>query len=108
VRIAVGGCLVRSWDRIAPRLESALRAGPPFPPELVVGRFPYDAPLLGAVALAIDSATKGVATSGAGTSGAGVTTVTSADGAGITEIAETAITDVTGVTNLTLNSNTGV
>jgi glucokinase len=101
VRIAAGGGLVRSWDRIAPRLESALRAGPPFPPELVVGRFPYDAPLLGAVALAIDAATS--------STGAPVALAT-ADGAEITEIADTAITgvtDVTGVTSLTLNSNTG-
>lgn len=105
VRIAVGGGLVRSWDRIAPRLESALRAGPPFPTELVVGRFPYDAPLLGAVALAIDAATS--------STDAPVALVD--DGAQITEIADTAITDtaitdisdVTGVTNLTLNSNTG-
>lgn len=98
VRIAVGGGLVRSWDRIAPRLESALRAGPPFPPELVVGRFPYDAPLLGAVALAIDAATSSTDAPVALAAG---------DGAEITEIADTAITDVTGVTNLTVNSNTG-
>lgn len=101
VRIAVGGGLVRSWDRIAPRLESALRAGPPFPPELVVGRFPYDAPLLGAVALAIDAATSSTDAPVA---------LAAADGAEITEIADTAITDVTdvtGVTNLTVNSNTG-
>jgi glucokinase len=57
VRIAVGGGLVRSWDRIGPRLQAALGSGPPFPPELVVADFPYDAPLLGAVALAIDAAT---------------------------------------------------
>jgi glucokinase len=55
-RIAVGGGLVRSWDRIEPRLTSALNAGAPFPPELVVAHFPYDAPLLGAVALAVDAA----------------------------------------------------
>ena len=106
VRIAVGGGLVRSWDRIAPRLESALRAGPPFPPELVVGRFPYDAPLLGAVALAIDAATSSTDAPVA---------LAAADGAEITEIADTAITntaitdvtDDTGVTNLTVNINTG-
>jgi glucokinase len=55
-RIAVGGGIVRSWPRIGPRLEHALRAGTPFPPELVVARFPYDAPLLGAVAMAVDAA----------------------------------------------------
>ena len=101
VRIAVGGGLVRSWDRIAPRLESALQAGPPFPPELVVGRFPYDAPLLGAVALAIDAATS---------SSSAPVALAAVDGAEFSEITDTAITDVTGVTGvtkLTLNSNTG-
>jgi glucokinase len=56
VRIAVGGGLVRSWDQIGPQLTRALAAGPPFPPELVLAHFPYDAPLLGAVALAVDAA----------------------------------------------------
>jgi glucokinase len=55
-RIAVGGGIVRSWARIRPRLHHALRAGTPFPPELVVAHFPYDAPLLGAVAMAVDAA----------------------------------------------------
>jgi glucokinase len=55
-RIAVGGGLVRSWDRIRPGLERALSNGVPFPPELVVARFPYDAPLRGAVAMAVDAA----------------------------------------------------
>jgi glucokinase len=69
VRIAVGGGLVRSWDRIAPVLQAALRIGPPFPPELVVGRFPYDAPLLGAVAVAIDAVGGGPGTTGGGGTG---------------------------------------
>jgi glucokinase len=43
VRIAAGGGMVRAWDRIGPPLAAALRAGAPFPPELVPGRFPYDA-----------------------------------------------------------------
>jgi glucokinase len=55
-RIAVGGGIVRSWARIRPRLHHALRTGTPFPPELVVAHFPYDAPLLGAVAIAVDAA----------------------------------------------------
>jgi glucokinase len=58
-RIAVGGGIVRSWARIRPRLQQALRAGTPFPPELVVAHFPYDAPLLGAVAIAVDAAQGG-------------------------------------------------
>jgi glucokinase len=56
VRIAVGGGMVRSWDRLRPGLEEALAAGVPFPPELVVARFPSDAPLIGAVGLAVDAA----------------------------------------------------
>jgi predicted NBD/HSP70 family sugar kinase len=55
-RIAVGGGMVRSWDRLQPSLHRALSAGVPFPPELVVARFPADAPLIGAVALAIEAA----------------------------------------------------
>jgi glucokinase len=56
VRIAVGGGMVRSRDRIMPGLGAALRAAVPFPPELVVADFPDDAPLRGAVAIAIDAA----------------------------------------------------
>ena len=48
--------MVRSWERIRPQLARALSAGVPYPPELVVARSPYDAPLLGAVALAVDAA----------------------------------------------------
>jgi glucokinase len=55
-RIAVGGGMTRSWERIAPRLEEALRSGVPYPPDLVLAHFPHDAPLLGAVALAVDAA----------------------------------------------------
>lgn len=54
-RVAVGGGITRSWDRIRPRLEAALLAGVPYPPQLVLARFPHDAPLLGAVALAVDA-----------------------------------------------------
>jgi glucokinase len=55
-RIAVGGGMVRSWARIRARLQDALQHGTPFPPELVVAHFPHDAPLLGAVAIAVDAA----------------------------------------------------
>jgi hypothetical protein len=55
-RIAVGGGMVRSWARIRPRLADALQQGTPFPPELVVAHYPHDAPLLGAVAMAVDAA----------------------------------------------------
>ncbi len=57
-KIAVGGGMTRSWDRIEPRLTEALHAGVPYPPELVLAHFPHDAPLLGAVALAVDAATR--------------------------------------------------
>lgn len=55
VRIVVGGGMVGSWEYLRPGLEQALNAGVPFPPELVAARFPADAPLIGAVALAIDA-----------------------------------------------------
>jgi glucokinase len=54
-RIAAGGGLTRSWHLIGPRLGAALRAAVPYPPSLELGRFPHDAPLLGAVALAVDA-----------------------------------------------------
>jgi glucokinase len=57
-KIAVGGGMTRSWDRIEPRLTAALRAGVPYPPDLVLAHFPHEAPLLGAVALAVDAATR--------------------------------------------------
>jgi glucokinase len=55
-RIAAGGGMVRSWDRIQPVLADALAKAVPYPPELVLADFPHDAPLLGAVALAVDAA----------------------------------------------------
>ncbi len=55
-RIAVGGGMVRAWARIGPRLQHAVSSGVPFPPDLVLAHFPYDAPLMGAVALAVDAA----------------------------------------------------
>jgi glucokinase len=55
-RIAVGGGMVRSWDLIGPRLRAALDAAVPFPPELVLAAFPYDAPLIGALMLGAEAA----------------------------------------------------
>jgi glucokinase len=57
-RIATGGGMTRSWARIEPRLSEALRVGVPYPPELVLAHFPHEAPLLGAVALAVDAAAR--------------------------------------------------
>lgn len=55
-RIAVGGGMARDLDMIRPVLEQALQAAVPYPPELVLARFPYDAPLVGALALACEAA----------------------------------------------------
>src|ERR1700722_17018242 len=55
VRIAVGGGMTRSWDRIRPQLDAALDSAAPCRPELVLADFPFDAPLMGALALAVDA-----------------------------------------------------
>jgi glucokinase len=55
-RIAVGGGMVRSWDQLAPRLRAALDAAVPYPPELVIAAFPFDAPLIGALAQGVAAA----------------------------------------------------
>lgn len=61
-RIAVGGGMTRAWERIGPTLAQALRAAVPYPPELVLAHFPQEAPLLGAVALAVDATSNNIAT----------------------------------------------
>jgi glucokinase len=55
-RIAVGGGMVRSWPRLEGPLRQALDESMPFPPDLVMGAYPYDAALVGAVSLAVDAA----------------------------------------------------
>jgi predicted NBD/HSP70 family sugar kinase len=55
-RIAVGGGMVRSWRRLHDGLRRALDAAVPYPPELVIADFPFDAPLRGVLALATASA----------------------------------------------------
>lgn len=64
VRIAVGGGMTGSWERLRPGLERALQAGVPFPPELVLAEFNFDAPLIGAVALAVEAAQARQSTAG--------------------------------------------
>jgi glucokinase len=56
VRIAVGGGMMGSWAQIEPTLRQALDAAVPFPPELVAAEFPFDAPLIGALALGLQAA----------------------------------------------------
>jgi glucokinase len=56
VRIAVGGGMVRSWDALHDGLRRALDAAVPYPPELVRAAYPFDAPLMGAVALGVTAA----------------------------------------------------
>jgi len=71
-RIAVSGGLVRSWELIGPRLRAALDAAVPYPPELVIAAFPYDAPLIGALAHGVAAArgrSTGVATAQKGIPG---------------------------------------
>lgn len=55
-RVAVGGGMVRSWSMIEPKLRHALETSVPFPPELVLGAFPFDAPLVGAITIGIEAA----------------------------------------------------
>ena len=55
-RVVLAGGLMGAADRIMPRVAAVLRRSVPFPPELVKARFVDDAPLVGAVALALASA----------------------------------------------------
>jgi glucokinase len=54
-RVVVGGGMVRSWDRLRPTLAAALATAVPFPPDLVLAAYPFDAPLIGALAMATDA-----------------------------------------------------
>jgi glucokinase len=58
-RVAVGGGMVRSWSLIEPALRGVLTSSVPYPPELVLGAFPYEAPLVGAISMAIEAALQG-------------------------------------------------
>ena len=55
-KVAVGGGIVRSWARIDKPLRRALEQFVPFPPELVLGAYPYDAALVGAITLGVREA----------------------------------------------------
>lgn len=55
-RIAVGGGLAAAGKQLLDPLRATLQRAVPFPPELVVARFRDDAPLAGALQLAVDAA----------------------------------------------------
>jgi glucokinase len=63
-RVVVGGGMVRSWERLHPTLAHALASAVPFPPELVLAAYPFDAPLIGALAMAT-AASRDVSSEGA-------------------------------------------
>jgi glucokinase len=54
-RLVVGGGLVRSWDRFGPALTRAISDSVPFPPDVVPAAHPFDAPLIGALALGLSA-----------------------------------------------------
>jgi glucokinase len=56
-RIAVGGGMMGASELVLTALRRRVRLAVPFPPEVVEARFVHDAPLRGAIALAIDAAT---------------------------------------------------
>lgn len=56
-RIAVGGGMMGSADRILDHLSRRLRMAVPFPPEIVPARFIHDGALRGAAALALEAVT---------------------------------------------------
>ncbi len=60
-RVAVGGGMVRSWERLEGPIAQALKAGVPYPPELVVAAYPHDAALVGALALGAEALGAGLA-----------------------------------------------
>lgn len=67
-RVAVGGGMVRSWDRIEGPLRRALERHVPYPPQLVRAAYPFDAALRGAIDLGVDLARRRTTPDGAGTS----------------------------------------
>jgi glucokinase len=55
-RIAVGGGLMNAAEWVLAALRRRVRQAVPFPPEVVAARFVHDAPLRGAIGLALDAA----------------------------------------------------
>jgi glucokinase len=55
-RVAIGGGFARYRERLQGPLEHALKSGVPYPRELVMAAYPFDAPLAGALALGAEAA----------------------------------------------------
>ena len=55
-RVAVGGGMVKILGPPPGTAGAGARVKGPFPPELVIAAYPFDAPLVGALALAIEAA----------------------------------------------------
>jgi glucokinase len=55
-RVVIGGGMMSAAHHILPRVSAVAARAVPFPPEIVAARFIHDAPLLGAIALALDAA----------------------------------------------------
>ncbi|MEZ0074326.1 ROK family protein [Planotetraspora sp. GP83] len=53
-RVVIGGGMMGAAQLIVPHLREAVRQAVPYPPEIVAARFVDDAPLYGALALALD------------------------------------------------------
>ncbi|GAA0268201.1 ROK family protein [Cryptosporangium japonicum] len=53
--VVLGGGLMRAAEHIVPRVAAVLERAVPFPPELALAHFVDDAPLLGAMALALEN-----------------------------------------------------
>jgi glucokinase len=58
-RVVIGGGMMSAARHILPRVTALAERAVPFPPEIVAARFIHDAPLLGAIALALDAAGDG-------------------------------------------------
>jgi glucokinase len=55
-RIAIGGGLYRQAAKLAPIIEQLIHRVVPFPPKIVAAHFAHDAPLWGALAMAMEAA----------------------------------------------------
>jgi glucokinase len=54
-RVVIGGGMMSAADHILPRVSALTQRAVPFPPDIAAAHFIHDAPLLGALALALDA-----------------------------------------------------